>query len=60
MDDINESRYEDTEVNETKVNINDTKIVDNTPQPQKRPTRESSGKELFAYSLRLQENCTIV
>ena len=44
IDDINDSIYEDTEVNETEVIINDTQIVDDTPQTQKQPTRENAGK----------------
>ena len=44
IDDINDSRYRDAEVNETEVIINDTEIIQDISQTQKRPTRENAGK----------------
>ena len=44
IDDIKDSRYEDEEVNVIEVIINDTYIVEDTSQTQKRPTRENSVK----------------
>ena len=41
--DINKSRQEDTDVNEIEVIITDTETVKDTPQTQKRPTRENAG-----------------
>ena len=42
--DITDSIYEDEEVNETEVIINDTDKVEDKSKTQKRPTRENSGK----------------
>ena len=44
IDDINNSRYENAEVNETEVIINDKEIVEDTSQTQKLPIRENTGK----------------
>ena len=44
IDDINDSRYEDAEVNETEVIINDTEIVEDTSKTHKLTTRENAGK----------------
>ena len=41
---INDSRHGAAELNETEVIINDTEIVEDTSQTQKRPTRDNSGK----------------
>ena len=41
---INDSRYEDTELNETEVIINYTEVVQDTSQIQKLPTRENTGE----------------
>ena len=44
IDDINDSIYKDVELNEIEVIINDTEIVEDTSQIQKRPTRENARK----------------
>ena len=46
IDEINNSRYKYAEVNEVEEIINDTEIVEDTPQTQKRPTRENAIKSI--------------
>ena len=60
IDDINDSRYEDAEVNETEVIINDTEIVEDTSQTQKLPTRENVGKMIDFLDPTFIGNRTIV
>ena len=44
IDDINNLIYEDVELNETEVIINDKEIVYDTSKAQKRYTRQKAGK----------------
>ena len=46
IDDINDSRYKDAEVNEKEVIINDIEILKDRSQTQKQPPRDNAGKKV--------------
>ena len=60
IDDINNSRYKDAEVNEIEGIMNDKNIVEDTSQTQKKTTKENAGKGIACLWPSFTGNCTIV